>query len=150
MKIWTIDLVTSIRDFVKEFEPEIKGYRKKINIFDSADSLFKQIPGYKLYETDLSSLLDIYESPLGLKSEPEIHLEWRRPFQELAALAYFSLRFKAEIKERDYFISRLFASFPEMRFQLHQALWLRDSGNIVIPKFLKCRAPLKIWTGIIV
>ncbi len=137
MKIWMIDRVASIRDFVREFQPEIKEYRKGISIFDSADSLFKQIPGYKLYETDLNSLLDVYESPLGLKNESEIPFEWKRPFQELATLAYFSLRFKGEIKEREYFISRLFASFPEMRFQSHLALSLRDSGNVVEPKFLK-------------
>lgn len=143
MQTW-INPVESIKKFLAEFQPEISKYRGSATLVGTGQSLFSFIPGYQLFDTDLNSLLDVYYSPLGLKSEPELPLEWRMPFNELALISYLSLSFKNEILNRTYFISRLFRSgqsysenpYPAMRFELHMAQHLRAFGNKVVPKFL--------------
>lgn len=140
-----IDPVKTIKGFLEEFQPEISKYRDNTISSRTKQSLFNSIPGYQLFDTDLNSLLDVYYSPLGLKSEPELPLGWKMPFHELALISHLSLMFKREILDRKYFISCLFRAgdsfienpYPAMRFQLHMAQHLRVFGNNVMPKFLK-------------
>ena len=133
-----------IKEFLKEFQPEIGKYRNEVTSFGAGHSLFNFIPGYWLFETDLNSLLDIYESPFGLKSRAELPLELRIPFDELAIISHLSLVFKDEISNRNYFIGSLFRGgkaqnenpYPAMRFNLFLSQHLRTAGNSVVPKFL--------------
>jgi len=136
--------VEPIKEFLKEFQPEIGKYRNEVTSFGAGHSLFNFIPGYWLFETDLNSLLDIYESPFGLKSRAELPLELRIPFDELAIISHLSLVFKDEISNRNYFIGSLFRGgkaqnenpYPAMRFNLFLSQHLRTAGNSVVPKFL--------------
>src|SRR5262245_528949 len=144
MLTW-INGVETIKEFLTEFQPEITKYRKKTASLGTGQPLFNFFPDYQLFDMDLNSLLDVYYSPLGLKSEQELPLEWKMPFNELALISYLSVLFKNEIADRKYFISSLFRRgrsynenpYPAMRYQLLGARHLRESGNSVTPNFLK-------------
>ncbi len=129
----------SISQFLLEFRKEIDKYRKKQEMPEPGSVIFvnELIPGDYIFETNLNLLLDFYESFPDIKSYAEFPKELRKPVDELAIIAHFSLEFKQEIKHREYFISRLVSSYPEMRVPLHWALQLKSSGNIVLVKFLE-------------
>ncbi len=136
MNFWVVEPVSAIREFLKEFKKEIDEYREKSTNQQLIVPVNEIIPGDSLFDTNLNLLLDVYESPLGLKSDPEIPQELKLPFRELAIISHFSLNFKDEITNRNYFISRLVNSYSEMRFELHWAMQLRSAGNRLLPKFL--------------